>query len=120
MYVYSSTSTNELVVAAFIDVRKPTPSANVIDQDAIKSGASALHVPYELLKAFAPGYANAASAIRIGAHDHDISSSRIGSDCRRLVLHRVFLLIGGHAQILRCAQAGSSLFLLSPDLVLHR
>ena len=48
---------------------------------------------------------DAAALVRVGADDGQAMSGGVISDCVLLVLCRVFLLVGGHAHVLRCSQA---------------
>ena len=91
---------------AFICILETAPSADVVDENAVEVRAAEQHVAEEVLERLAAVYSHSAAAlVRVGANDGQAMSGGVISDCVLLVLCRVFLLVGGHAHVLRCSQA---------------
>src|SRR5690606_38208648 len=46
----ASTLADELVVGAFVGIKKPSPAADVVDEDVFEGRLAVLHILYELLE----------------------------------------------------------------------
>jgi hypothetical protein len=92
-------------VRAFIGILETAPPADVVDENAVEVGAAEQHVAKEVLKGLAVvNPQSAATLVGVGADDSQVMSGSVVSDCVLLILCRVFLMVRGHAHVLRRSQ----------------
>src|SRR5205085_10009300 len=100
MYRDACSLADELVVGAFIDVLKPAPAADVVNQNATEIARTALHIRDERLQSTTPANAEAAEPlVGIGADNRQVPASSIGRDHLSLVSRRILLMIRRHPHI---------------------
>ena len=87
---------------AFVGVLEPAPAADVVDQDCLEVGDTGLDVVDQLPERVTPLDPETALArVRVGAHDLEVARFGVALDRHLLVLGRVLLMLGGHADVLR-------------------
>ena len=90
-----------LVVRTLVGVLKPAPSADVVDQDDLEVGAAVLNVGDQALQCLAAVDAQATlSFVGVGLDDLDATTRGVLTDLVALVLGRVLLVLGRHANVL--------------------
>src|SRR2546423_3059888 len=93
---------DDLVVSALVDILKPTPAADVVNQDMAEVSAPGLDVVDHFDEACAALDRQAAAPfVEIGPNDRGLLFQRVGRDRSGLVRDRVALQVGRHAHILR-------------------
>ena len=90
-----------LVVRTLVGVLKPAPSADVVDQDDLEVGPAVLNVGDQALQCLAAVDAQATlSFVGVGLDDLDATTRGVLTDLVALVLGRVLLMLGRHANVL--------------------
>src|SRR6202030_3855398 len=98
-----------LVIGTLIGILKSTPSAYIVDQDGREIDFVALNIINQLLQRIAPTEAQSTlSLVGVGSNNFQAPSGCVLPDRVGLILGRVFLVIGRHADVLdRTPRAGS-------------
>jgi hypothetical protein len=94
-------------VSRFVCILKPTPSTDIVNQNGFVTRMTAHYVLQELREAV-PVLENYATlcAIRIRLDNRKTARFCIVLNCQSLVVERILLMFGGHANILSSGNEG--------------
>jgi hypothetical protein len=93
------------IVRSLVHIRKPAPSAHVIDQDQLKISAAGFNNAKQLLQPAPPLNRRAAPAfISEGSNNANVVGGCIKRNGSRLIGDRVLLMLSTHSEVLGCTQ----------------
>src|SRR5580704_8283299 len=97
----SSGFAEELIRGSFVNILKPPPATNVINQNGIESTIVAYHILQELTETV-PAFENdpTLGPVGVGLNNLEVVCFGIALDCDSLVVKGILLMFSGHPKVL--------------------